>query len=47
MFAITIIVNGVPRTYKGDYDDLYNQDWDQVVRDLIDTVKDNQDAEDL
>lgn len=36
---ITIICHGVERTYQGDFDELYNRDWDERVRDIIDTAK--------
>lgn len=33
---ITITVNGTDRTYTGDYDTLHNNDWNEIVRDLLD-----------
>jgi hypothetical protein len=39
---ITITVDGITRRYRGDYDTLYNNDWEEKVRDLLDVVKDNQ-----
>jgi hypothetical protein len=36
---VEIIVDGITRTFKGDYDTLHNNDWDGTVRDLLDTVK--------
>jgi len=35
---ITINVDGIERTYQGDYDELHNRDWSERVRDLLDTV---------
>lgn len=35
---LTITLNGVERTYKGDYDTLYNIEWNDVVRDIIDSA---------
>ena len=37
---VTIIIDGVERTYQGDYDELYNSDWNIRVRDLLDCVDD-------
>lgn len=37
---IKINIDGIERTYQGDYDELHNQDWDEHVRDLLDNVKD-------
>ena len=35
---IQIIVDGVERTFQGDYHELHNQDWSGRVRDLLDDV---------
>jgi len=35
---IEITVNGITRVYKGDFDTLYNNEWDEVIRDLIETT---------
>jgi hypothetical protein len=34
---ITITINGVERTFKGDYYTLHNNDWNDIVRDIIDS----------
>lgn len=36
---ITINIDGIERTYQGDYDELHNRDWNERVRDLLDSVK--------
>jgi hypothetical protein len=36
MLTITIAINGIERTYTGDYDTLHNNDWSDIIRDLID-----------
>ena len=33
---VTITVNGVERTYKGDYHELHKEEWSDVVRLLLD-----------
>jgi len=38
---VTITVDDIERTYQGDYDELHNQDWNERVRDLLDTINDN------
>jgi hypothetical protein len=38
---ITIAVDGIERTYYGDYDEMHNRDWNEQVRDLLDTINDN------
>lgn len=35
---VEIIVDGVSLTYVGDYDLHHNQDWNERVRDLLDSV---------
>jgi hypothetical protein len=37
---IEITMEGVTRTLQGDYDELFNQDWCEIVRDFIDTAHD-------
>jgi hypothetical protein len=34
---ITITVNGISRTYQGDYDTMHILDWNDIVRDMIDS----------
>jgi hypothetical protein len=34
---ITITVNGISRTYQGDYYQMHNTEWNDVVRDIIDS----------
>lgn len=36
---VIITVDGITRTFKGDYDTLHNNSWDATVQDLLDTVK--------
>ena len=36
--TITIIINGIERTYQGDYDELHNIEWNERVRNQLDTV---------
>lgn len=36
---VTIIVDGIERNYEGDYDTMYNRDWDEEVRELLDKAK--------
>ena len=36
---ITLIVNDTVRRYKGDYDTLHNNDWDDIIRNLLDDTK--------
>jgi hypothetical protein len=33
---IKMLVNGVERTYKGDYFTLHNNDWNDIVREQLD-----------
>ena len=35
---VTITINGIERTYQGDYDELHNRDWNIRVTDLLDYV---------
>ncbi len=39
--TITITINGIERTYQGDYDELHNIEWNDKVREMIDSVNDN------
>ena len=32
---IKITVNGIERTYKGDYQTLHNNEWNDIVRDIL------------
>jgi hypothetical protein len=34
---ITITINGIERTYRGDYDMMHANDWSDIVRDMIDS----------
>lgn len=36
---ITITINGIERTYQGDYDELHNRDWNGRVRDQLDDAQ--------
>ena len=35
--TITIVVNGTARTYMGDYDEMHTEDWNEKVRELLDS----------
>lgn len=35
---IKITVNGIERTYKGDYHTLHNNEWNDIVRDILDSL---------
>lgn len=35
---MTIMINGVTRDYVGDYHVLYNNDWNEVIRNFIDNT---------
>lgn len=35
---VDVTISGITRTYQGDYDELHNNDWDEIVRDLLDSV---------
>ena len=37
---MVITIDGLSRTYQGDYDELHCRDWDKRVRDLLDDVED-------
>lgn len=39
MLEIKITVNGVERTYSADYDTLHNNDWNEIIQDLLDSAK--------
>ena len=41
---VTITIDGSEETYSGDYDKLHNKNWDKIVRDLLDEVKDYNDS---
>jgi len=41
---IKITIDGSEETYSGDYDKLHNKNWDKIVRDLLDEVKDYNDS---
>lgn len=36
---ITIIIDGVERTYQGSYEELHNRDWNERIREHLDDVK--------
>ena len=36
MIEISIAVNGVERTYQGDYDELHNNNWNEIVQERLD-----------
>lgn len=42
---VTIIIDGIERTFQGDYDVLHCNDWNEKVRELLDTVKEYQDGD--
>lgn len=35
---IEITINGITRTYKADFDTLYNNEWDEIIRDLMESA---------
>jgi hypothetical protein len=35
---ITIIINGIERTYKADYDTLRNNDWNEIIGERLDAM---------
>jgi hypothetical protein len=39
---LNIIVNGITRTYRGDYHDLHTNDWNEIIRDMLDTAYSNE-----
>lgn len=38
MTEISISINGVERTYQGDYHQLHNNDWSEIIRERLDEV---------
>jgi hypothetical protein len=36
---VTINVDGIERVFKGDFDTLYNNEWDDILRDMVDSAK--------
>lgn len=34
--TITLTVDNVSHTFRGDYDEMFNKDWNQEVQELID-----------
>lgn len=36
---VTIIIEGVERTFQGDYYELHTRDWNERVRNLLDDMK--------
>jgi hypothetical protein len=36
---IKITINGIERTYNGDYDTLYNNDWTEIIQNFIDDAR--------
>ena len=34
---ITITVNGISRTYQGDYYEMHANEWSDIVREMIDS----------
>ena len=37
---VTIDVDGLERTYRGDYDCMHTSNWNELVRDMIDASND-------
>ena len=35
MIEIKITVNGVERTYQGDYDELHNNKWSEIIQERL------------
>lgn len=44
---ITIIIDGVERNYQGSYDELYNRDWNERVREFLDDVNEYEDVPEI
>lgn len=38
IIKVTITVDGIERNYAGDYYELHSTEWDEKVRDMLDTV---------
>ena len=38
MIEIQIEINGITKTYKGDYDEMHNVDWNHAVQARLDEV---------
>lgn len=38
---ITITVDGMEREYKADYDTLHNNDWSEIIREMIDDANES------
>lgn len=36
--TVTINVNGLERTFQGEYHELHSRNWDERVHDMLDTV---------
>lgn len=36
---VTIIIEGIERTYQGEYEELHNRDWNERVREHLDDAK--------
>lgn len=39
MMEITLIVNGMERVFRDDYHVLHNNDWSEVVREMLDDTR--------
>lgn len=35
---VTITVDGIIKEYQGGYDQLHSNDWEQIVRDMLDSA---------
>jgi hypothetical protein len=42
---ITIVVEGLRREYEADEDTLMNNDWNEVVEDMIDSIKESKEED--
>jgi len=43
---VTIIINGIVRTFAGEYEELHNRDWNERMRGHIDDAKEHEDNKD-
>jgi hypothetical protein len=43
---VNIIIDGVVRTFQGDYDELHSRDWNERIRIHLDDVKEYQENKD-
>lgn len=39
MIEVEIIVQGSVKTFRGDYDSHYTEDWTEIIREMLDGIK--------